>query len=310
MPDNKLLEAIGSIEGRGDIKAQRSNVPTEPNTQDKASNSPQKRMSLRPTLSNHTKKSQEMRASNPVYSEEYNGSVNKAVQSASPGLVAVGRLKNMDAAGRAAVGSRVGATVGLSTQGTIGGILGAAVGAYAGRAAGLVQSGVHKDNQRKAQVIEAFDRLGIRNKKSGRIEFSDGGFAELTPERVFGTESGKPGKSDLEAIDLTSPFARRTASVARPIARYISEGLLGETSNKDDESSQRGIDNTTAMIMNSLQDGAEDVETIYNRAKQISGKLGLSAKQAREFFHQRRGTFGEDERLDIESGLDILYGKK
>lgn len=304
MPDNKLLEAISATEGVADIKAQR---PNDLNTPE---NAQERRPSLRPTLDNHRKKSQEMKAQSPQYAEEYNGSLNKAVSSADPALVAVGRLKDMDAAGRAAVGSRMGAAVGLSTQGTIGGILGAAIGAYAGRASGLVQSGVHKDNQRKAKVIDAFDRLGIRNKKTGSIEFADGGSAALTPERVFGTESGKPGKSDLEDIDLTSPFARRTASVARPIARYLNEGLLGEISNDDDEGHKKAIDNTTAMIMNSLQDGAEDVETIYNRARQISGKLGLSAKQAREFFHQRRGALGDDERVDIESGLDILYGKK
>ena len=262
----------------------------------------------KPTLANQQRHSQRLAKESPRFSESNSPSIKNSVKAASPALVAAAKLKDFDPEQRAKVGSRLGAGLGMAVQGTIGGVLGAAIGAYAGRGAGLVQAGIHESNQRKTQVLDAFDRLGIRNKKNGAIEFSDGGSSSLTPDRVFGNEQGQPGKADIEQIDMTSPFARRTTAVARPLARYITEGLLG-FGDDSNEADVKSIDSTTAMLINSLQDGATDIETVYNRAREISKKIGISPKQAREFFHQKRGAVEEKERVDIEKGLEILYGK-
>lgn len=287
-----------------------ASIKEVPNTipEEKPSNSTQANSTNpAPSLENFRSKTDEFRANKQVFSEEVADNAKRAVEASHPALVAVNRLGNMTAEERARTGSRFGAGIGLATQGPKGSIIGAGIGAFAGRALGLIQSGMHESNTRKQKVLDALDNLGIRNRETGLVSFEDGGIAQLTPDKVFGNESGDNGPATMDNIDMHSPFVRRTTTVARPLARYITEGLLNYT-DTENEQDAGVLDNTTAMLINTLQDGAKDIDTVYNRARELAGKIGISPSQARAFFHTRRGAISDREQLDINQGLDIIYG--
>jgi hypothetical protein len=259
-----------------------------------------------PTLSEFQTKVSDIRKNNPVYAEAGGNKLLDRIANTNPAQVAMNRLGKLQPAERAQTGARFGAAAGLSAAGPKGLVMGAGLGAMVGRSLGLIQSGQQEANNRKGKFLETLDNLNIRDPKTGAVKFEDGGAGFVTPDKVFGAEDGKDGLPAYEVVDKYSPYVRRSSAVARPLARYITQGLLGYDT--DDEKDNAITDSATKILVNTLQEGATDIDTVYNRARELSTKLGISRDQARAFFHVRRGMYTEEERNSINRGLDLIYG--
>lgn len=246
------------------------------------------------------------------FSEDIDPALSKGVDNASPALAAVHNLHAADPKTRADVGGKFGGAIGLGLHGPVGMLIGSAVGAVAGRAAGLVKSGEHEDNQRIGKMAETLNTMGLLN-EDGTMKFEKGDKALFLPPP--GTKlknmstSVVTGVKDrtITEVDKSNPFSRRTNLVARPLARYIAQGIMGYKNPKS-EQDKKAVDNLSGMLTNSFQDKANHIDIPYGRAKSLVKKLGVNQVKMRSFFNNLKSQIPEDEAEDIKRGLDILYG--
>lgn len=293
-------------EGEGNKVSSRPTViPTKPVTAPSAK--PKTRIPL-PTLANAEKKQKETKQNSDNFSEHHN--LDAAFKSASPVKAKLSKLKDQTPEKRAEIGAKFGAGMGLATSGPHGAVLGAAIGAHAARSLGALQSGEHEINNRREKVLENFKTLGIVDKK-GKINFEDGVSINLTNDPSLKLKNVNPvalrGEKDrpLHKIDKSHPMANRTATVARPIARYIA-GQSG-FSNDENPKDMQTIDQTTAIVMNILQEKVDSIDKVYGRARELVKKLKCNEVHMRSFFNALKSKISEQEAGEIKKGLDILY---
>lgn len=278
-----------------------------PEKAEEKENKPKNKILL-PTLTNVEKHKKELKEKGGNFSED---ELPKNVfNSFSPVKDKLKKLKDETPEKRAETGAKFGAGMGLATSGPHGAVIGAAIGAHAARSLGALQSGEHETNNRRGKVIENFKTLGIADKK-GKISFEDGVSIDIDNDPTIKLKNVNPialrGEKDrpFYKIDKSHPMTNRTATVARPIARYIA-GQLGY-SNDEDPKDMQTIDQTTAIVMNILQEKVKSIDQVHTRAKELVKKLNCNETHMRSFFNVLKNKISEKEAGEIKKGLDILY---
>ena len=235
--------------------------------------------------------------------------LNNAVGKANVVRSKLQKLGDESPEARSQIGGNLGAGIGAAIDGPIGALVGAGVGAMSARGMGLVKSGEREDMIRKDKLMKSLQVMGVANKDS-RISFDDGDSFLLTPDpyaKLPNTSSifGEAERSIFQ-MDKTNPFTQRTAALARPLARYMAEGVLGY---KDDKSPRdvKVVDNTTALFVNALQDNSDSMEKIYSRARQLADKMGVTEHDLRVFYDANKTRIPGPEAVEIRKGLDLIY---
>lgn len=246
------------------------------------------------------------------FAEDDDPQLTQALNKSTPAKKDLSRLKNMSPADRAKTGARIGMDVALEqNHGAHGALIGAAIGAVAGRSVGQMQSGEQDQMVRMKRIATTLQNVGIVDEE-GNVSFSDGSKVPMVyppdarlPNTAPKSMGGEPDRSPYE-VDSSNPFTKRTVSVARPLARYLANGLLqyNDFKNSTDKSA---LDNTTAIIVNALQNNSSDISQIYQRAKDLVKKFGTNEQEMRKFFDSLKHNIPEKEAGDIKRGLDILY---
>lgn len=249
--------------------------------------------------------------SGPRYAEENMDSLLN--NSLNQGAMVKSKLRNLGndtPQKRAQTGGRLGTSIGLAVDGPMGALLGAGVGAVAARGMGLVQSGESEDIQRKAKVIDSLKLMKVAG-EDNRINFEDGGsfFVTNDPSAKLVNTSSILGPVDrtMFELDTSNPFTKRALAVARPLGRFLAEGVLGYR-NDNNPRDIKAADNITSLFVNALQHNADSADTVYKRAKQLAQKLGATEKATRTFFDANKHRIKPTEAVEIRKGLDLLYG--
>lgn len=246
------------------------------------------------------------------FSEHTNPDLIKiALDKASPIKSRLAGLKDMDPAQRAEVGAKFGGGIGLAVSGLPGTVLGAAIGAMGARGLGLAQSGEFELHNRRNKVLNTLKTLGAIDEK-GTLSYEDGSKVMLQNDpsvrlrNISSVLSQNKKDRAFYEVDSSHPMTNRTYAVARPLARYLAQNVLNynDTNNKHDVDS---LDQTTGMLINSLQDNAKSIDQVYSRAKELAKKLKISEAQMRGFFDRVKTDISDKEAGNIKKGLDTLY---
>lgn len=245
------------------------------------------------------------------FSEDDDPQLTQALDKSTPAKKDISKLKDMSPKDRAKTGARIGMDIALEqNHGPHGALIGAAVGAVAARSAGQVQSGENDQMVRMKRIATTLQNLGIVD-ENGNVSFSDGAKVPLIypPDaRLPNVNKGLTGKSDRSPyeVDSTNPFSKRTMALARPLARYLTNGLLQYNDFKS-LPDKGALDSTTAMIVNALENNSSDINQIYQRARDLVDKFGVKEEEMRKFFDSLKNNIPEKEAGDIKQGMDILY---
>lgn len=269
----------------------------------------------RPTLANHEQHKTASNlpnggsASRGLYAEEQDPSL-KGVPDESVFRSQMQKMASLSPEQRAKLGAQLGGGVGAAVSGGPGAIIGGAVGAITARSVGHVQNGQHIEDERKETVVEALNTLGVA--KDNSINFKDGAEFVITqdPYARLQNVSGVVGKPDrtLYETDKSNPLTNRTTAVAMPISYYINSALYGY--DPKDPQCEKSIKNTTNLLVNSFQNGIDNIDTAYSRAKEVASKVGATDKVMRAYFNSIKTKVPDGAALAIKQGLDILYGGK
>jgi hypothetical protein len=204
----------------------------------------------------------------------------------------------------------MGGAVGLAMNGMFGGLLGAGMGAMAARASGEIQSGQRQDSIRRGKTYEAMKAIGLASQE-GMIEFDDGASFQLTDDpsiKLRNTSSMVSKKKDRTTyeIDSSNPLSKRTATVAKPLAYFMNNGVL-RWANAKNPRDKKSFESTLGTLVNALQTDASDINLVYDRARQLTKKSGVSKQVMVDYFRSIKNTLDENELETIEKGIDILY---
>lgn len=249
----------------------------------------------------------------PLYAEEVGTSVmDKAT---SDEMLMKSQFSNLSAQTpeeRARIGARMGAQQGLRSNGVVGSIIGAGVGSMAARAAGMLQSGEHEDGVRNQRVLSTLSTMGVVGRDS-TIDFGEDGKSPLLTAdpsmRLSNLGSFGQGKDrSLYEIDSTNPYSTRASSVARPLALYLTQGMLGyrDRKNPRDEAAAK---NTLGVLTNSLLQDTNSIDTVNRRARMLVDKMGLDENKIRTYFNANKTMFNKEEAESLRAGLDTLFGE-
>jgi hypothetical protein len=249
----------------------------------------------------------------PLYAEEVSPSL--IDDAASEEMLVKSQLSNIGSLPvkeRARTGAKLGAQLGLQGNGAIGALIGAGVGGMAARALGVIQSGEHEDNLRKEKVLQTMAAMGIVD-SSGQIDFEDLGKSPLLTNdpsmRLANMSSFGEGKDrSLYEIDPSNPFANRATTAARPLALYMSQGLLGYRDRKNPRDEQTAK-NSLGLLTNSILEGADSDAKIYGRARKLVDKYGLDEDKMRRYFDANKSMYSSEEAQSIRAGLDTIFGR-
>jgi len=246
----------------------------------------------------------------PMFAEEVNPSLIAATSDDTLAKSQFSDLAGKPPAERAKIGARFGARAGLQSTGLVGSFVGAGVGALAGRALGIIQTGEHEDNTRKDKMLETLSTMGVTN-KDNMIDFEDLGVSPLltnNPSMRLANMSayGDGADRSIYEIDKSNPFSTRAQTVARPIALFMSQGLLGYRDRKNPQD-QKSAQNALGMFVNSIADGADSEALVYGRARKLVDKFGLNEDSMRTYFDANKGMFSAEEAASIRQGLDTLF---
>lgn len=243
----------------------------------------------------------------PTYSEDVTeAEIGRALRNTSAVGGQLRSLGKKTPQERAQIGARFGAGTGLAVGGPMGSVIGAGVGALAGRGLGMVQSGEAEKEAKRSELVNLMGTAGLL--KEGRIGFDDLEFpVTLDPSARIPNHSPLLDGKDrgLFELDLTHPMVQRATSVARPIARYFAENTAGYLG--DDPAFTSAKDDLTALFVNAITDKADNIDTVYNRAKSIADRFGMKEDFLRAHFASTRGGMSEKEAAEVKRGLDILY---
>lgn len=275
---------------------------------DSSDDAPQKLASIPAYLARAAEREAANTTPTRKYSEDLTSAeLNRALEHKSLVGRELAHLKDKTPAERAATGARFGAGTGLAVGGPVGAVIGAGVGAFAGRGLGMVQSGEAEKEAKRSELINLMGTAGVMSDE-GRIKFDDMEFpVSLDPRVKIPNHSplldGK--ERGLFDMDLTHPMVQRATSVARPIARYFAEAVAGYTG--DDPAHISAKDDLTALFVNAITDKADNIDTVYNRAKSVADKFGMKEDYVRAHFTSNRGSMSDTEAAEVKRGLDILY---
>lgn len=245
------------------------------------------------------------RAESGVYSETMSNDIGRALDTSSRVSSQMQNLGSLSPEQRAALGGRYGAGLGAAVgNGPIGALVGSGMGALAARSIGMVQSGERDAAQRRTNIINTLQTMKVIDDK-GKSPFFGSDFTISDTTRLTNL-SGNGDRSAFE-IDMSNPLSRRATTVARPLARYIAQGLMNQF---DDNGGPitRSTDQTTGMIVNMLTDGTNNINDVYGRAREFSDKLGVSQNDMRSYFSAQRHRIPITEANEIKQGLDRIYG--
>lgn len=200
---------------------------------------------------------------------------------------------------RAQAGAKLGAGIGLAKGGLWGGIIGATIGGFAGRALGQIKTGEYNKQRQLDSSIKTLNTIGIA--KNNAITFSDGSEFVIDPNiRLANTDTvfSKNKTRSIYEIDVTNPFTNRTKPLAKTLA-YLTASY---------DKNGGSIEELTAMYTNSLQAGADSIDTIKLKAKELAKKLGIPKSKAIEYFSASKAQLKDEELGVIIEGLDTIYG--
>jgi len=264
-----------------------------------------------PTLQNYQKHQEESKTTGQsIYSELVADKFDTSVDPMTHLKSQFSSLKDKTPEERARIGGRFGAHMGAMGNGVVGGILGAGIGAVVGRGLGLVQTGEHEDGIRLEKTFDALRTLKIANDKN-QIKFDDGGEFQLTTDpsfRLRNTDSVMSGQIDraLTEIDASNPLTKRTTNVAKPFAYYMAQGMHQWADPKNPRD-VKALENTNALLVNALQNGASNINQVYDRARSAVKQYGLSEDSMRSFFSSIKEKIPNADALQIREGLDTIF---
>lgn len=213
---------------------------------------------------------------------------------------------------RARIGADFGTGVGMGIQGPVGAFFGAGMGAVLARAAGVVQTGEYEDKGRRRNVLGTLKHLGVASKDTNRISFEDGGESfpllddpNLTLQNQSNVIDTKATRSIYE-VDKSNPFMNRALAAAKPLAHFLTEGMLGYREQKNPRDVTVTA-STTNMLANALLYNVDTEEKLYKRAKELAKKMGVDQQKLRAFFDMRKNHYSQYDANMIRKGLDSVY---
>lgn len=205
-------------------------------------------------------------------------------------------LGSKSPAERAKVGAQLGMGIGLRSGGLSGALIGASVGAMAGRSTGMIQAGEAEDNKRKEDIQKTLDMMGVDTK----LPVNDKGTLDNA-----GLFSSKPTR-DIYEVDDTNPFTNRSKAVVRPLAYFLTTGLL-KHDNLTNPRDLKALDNATGVLVNSLQSGANSIDEVYTKAKGMAKKLGASKESLDTLLKNLAPKLSDTELKDLRKGINVLF---
>lgn len=267
-----------------------------------------------PTLSAYREMLQKKPDGTPknAFSEAFSSYLDKSMDKEELLMSRLANLKNRSPEDRANIGSKFGGMYGVALGGETGALIGAGIGSMIGRSLGAIQSGEHEANTRRQKMLETFKLTKLTN-DDGVIKFEDGSSSRISLEpdaKLRNLNSALSGKKDrpMYEIDPSHPMSKRTTAVARPIAYIFAQGMMNWRDPKN-EHDAKALEHTTGMLVNTLQDGATDINQVYARAREIAEKkLKMKPEQVRKYFDSIKYKIDEDEFESITFGLDKIYG--
>ena len=277
-----------------------------------STNAKEKRKIKPATLQNSLRHQHDRKQAGKLYSEDMPAKVGAAVDSSSMLQTRLQSAGNLPPEKRAELGGAIGAHLGNKIAGPHGSLIGAAIGSDAVRSLGVAQSGEHALEQRQNQVFDIMrtvnlvdDSMVLRFKDGTEIDLSDPNtemFPNTAPNIV-----GKASRS-LFQLDPTNPFTSRAKVVAKMLSYYVVGALLKQSDFKD-KMVLKTVDNTATMLVNAFETGVKDIASVYERAKEVVAKLGVTKAQLSQFFYDQRTAISSHDAADIKQGLSIVFGK-
>ena len=243
------------------------------------------------------------------YTEENPSAIDKELMAATQIQAKFQNLGAISAAERADIGALFGTGIGDAVGGgPIGALIGAGVGAITARSMGVVQSGEHQTQLAQQNMLGALSSTGILS-EDGKFPFSDN-LASVDPSVRLSNLSPVGGGIDrsLFEVDLTNPLTRRATSVARPLARYLTEGILGNIDNGDGKTTQN-MEQTINMLVNMITADADNINMVYTRASKLAKKMGADEHTLRSFFDAHKHRIPPAEAKEIKKGLGNIYAR-
>ena len=241
------------------------------------------------------------RANQDVYSETVSSNLNKV----SPTAAMENKMMNLrdkTPEQRAQIGKVLGGSIGLKNGNIASSIIGAGIGARMTRAAGQIQSGEHEDNVRKTRMNDALSSVGVLNNKTAM----DVQNPDLRLPNVSAVVSGKKDRTVYD-IDNSNPFTNRSIGIVAPLANYFSKGVMG-WNKSDNPRDVVALNNATSMFTNMVQQDADNIRTVYKKAKELYKKAGVSKKAMTQYLETIKPSLSEAELTAFNKTMGIIYG--
>jgi hypothetical protein len=251
-----------------------------------------------------------------IYPEEATaGQVSQAVDGASIVKGYYSQLGKKTPAERAEIGAKFGMATGVTLGGPVGAVIGAGIGAMTARGIGLVQSGEAEDQKRNERMTQALSAMSITG-EDGAIDFGKllGRSIPVTTDPSLRLPNispiGNKGKDrSIYELDKTNPFTTRAVSTARPLAYMLTQGILGYNKS-DDQRDKTSLNNATNMLTNALITDADSIDLVYERARVLAAKMGLTEDQVKGFFSANKDKIDAVDAANISAGISAIYGSK
>lgn len=271
---------------------------------------PKSKASRAPTFQNFLKASTGTKEK-PVFSETIDPAISAAMPTSdiiSSKFQGLGKLTPQD---RAARGVKLGGLIGMGVGGPVGAIVGANVGSLMGRTVGNYQSGEQEDISRRENIGKNLKDMKIADEENV-IRFSDGGSFRMSVdpmERIPNITNNILTQKDRATyeVDNSNPFSKRASTAAKPLAYFITQGLMGFKDNKN-ERDINTYKSSLGYLTNALTAGVTSGTTVSTRAKELAKKIGVDKQKMLNYFDTLRPTLSKEEWEDINKGIDMLYG--
>ena len=248
-----------------------------------------------------------------AFPEDSDPNLTQALKQKDPIAEKLSGLGKMDAQMRSKTGAAVGGLFGSQFMGgEEGAIIGGSIGSAIARGAGMAQSGEQAKINRDNRIWNSMKSIGAVA-PDGKVSFEDGDVS--MPSEATGRLknlrinplNGNRDRS-LYELDDTNPLTQKSVLVSKPIAMYLAQGMLGYR-NKDNPVDADAPKSATAMLANTLSDGAADEQTVYSRAQQMVEKMGLKEANVRSYFSSISKDVSIEEAEGIKRAMNILFAE-
>jgi len=264
--------------------------------EDKSSN-----VNMMPSLKNFMQHS----SKRAMFPEEMSTNLDDAK---TPNYIAdMNNLASKSPLGRAIAGAKVGAKLGMRSKGIEGGMMGIAMGSMLGRSLGMKQAGEIDDANRK-ETLQGILRANKILDQKGNISLANGASLDLSdPNIKLKNVSPLTGSDErgVYDIDKTNPFTNRSVSFMRPLAYYISSGLMKHDNFKS-PTDLKTLDDTTGLLVNAVISGARNIEDVRKNAKDIFSKLGVTKESLSKYLNTIKNKIPESDKDRVMLGLNGL----